>query len=110
MTANVAKEDRQACIDAGMDDYLAKPIRVDELTDALKKCQPLANSRSATNVFHSKTIPVGANPPKMPPKPAPLLPWRTRRGVATLRWLETAHQSQKSNSQIDLFQDVRNQT
>jgi signal transduction histidine kinase/CheY-like chemotaxis protein/HPt (histidine-containing phosphotransfer) domain-containing protein len=37
MTANVTKEDRLACFEAGMDDYLAKPIHVDELVAALNK-------------------------------------------------------------------------
>jgi CheY-like chemotaxis protein/HPt (histidine-containing phosphotransfer) domain-containing protein len=39
MTANVMQEDRDAAIDAGMDDYLAKPIRVEELVNALNKSQ-----------------------------------------------------------------------
>ena len=37
MTANAFKEDQQACLAAGMDDYIAKPIRVDELIIALNK-------------------------------------------------------------------------
>jgi signal transduction histidine kinase/DNA-binding response OmpR family regulator/HPt (histidine-containing phosphotransfer) domain-containing protein len=41
MTANVTKEDQQACLDAGMNDYLAKPIRVHELVFALNKSQSL---------------------------------------------------------------------
>jgi signal transduction histidine kinase/DNA-binding response OmpR family regulator/HPt (histidine-containing phosphotransfer) domain-containing protein len=41
MTANVAREDRQACLDAGMDDYVSKPIRVQELVNALNRCRPL---------------------------------------------------------------------
>ena len=40
MTANVMKEDREACLAAGMDDYLGKPIRVEELVDALMQCRP----------------------------------------------------------------------
>lgn len=35
MTANALAEDRQACIDAGMDDYLAKPVTLDALRRAL---------------------------------------------------------------------------
>jgi PAS domain S-box-containing protein len=37
MTANALPEDREACFAAGMDDYVAKPIRPDELAEALKR-------------------------------------------------------------------------
>ena len=37
MTANALPEDREACFAAGMDDYVAKPIRPDALAEALKR-------------------------------------------------------------------------
>jgi CheY-like chemotaxis protein len=35
MTANAMQGDREMCIEAGMDDYLTKPIRVERLVEAL---------------------------------------------------------------------------
>ena len=40
MTANAMEGDRELCVAAGMDDYVAKPIRVEELVGALGRCRP----------------------------------------------------------------------
>jgi len=39
MTANAMEGDREMCIEAGMDDYVSKPIRVNELVEALTKAE-----------------------------------------------------------------------
>lgn len=44
MTANAMPEDREKCINAGMDDYLAKPFKPRELQQILEKYRPVLKS------------------------------------------------------------------
>ena len=37
ITANAIQGDREVCLEAGMDDYISKPVRKDEMADALKR-------------------------------------------------------------------------
>jgi len=39
MTANAMQGDREKCLDAGMDDYVAKPVRVEDIQAALERHQ-----------------------------------------------------------------------
>jgi PAS domain S-box-containing protein len=39
MTANALQGDRELCVAAGMDDYVSKPIRIEELVGALERCR-----------------------------------------------------------------------
>ncbi len=40
MTAHALKGDREKCLNAGMDDYIAKPIHPKKLCDVIEKWQP----------------------------------------------------------------------
>ena len=42
MTASALKGDREICLDAGMDDYICKPVRIQDLARVLKRYQSLA--------------------------------------------------------------------
>ena len=43
MTANAMEGDREKCLEAGMDDYIAKPIRLDSLKEILDRHLPVEN-------------------------------------------------------------------
>jgi signal transduction histidine kinase/CheY-like chemotaxis protein/HPt (histidine-containing phosphotransfer) domain-containing protein len=59
MTAFAGSEDRQVCVDAGMDDYLTKPIKAAQLLQMLHKfCE-----RVATNDEVSTTLPPAISSP-----------------------------------------------
>ena len=47
MTANAMQGDREACLDAGMDDYISKPIQVQELQTALERAVAPTNGSAA---------------------------------------------------------------
>ena len=48
MTANAMAEDRQACEDAGMRGYIAKPIKIDNVaTSLIEAFQEKQNSQKA---------------------------------------------------------------
>jgi two-component system sensor histidine kinase/response regulator len=46
LTANAMKKDREMCLDAGMNDYLAKPIHPEELAEVIARWVPGNNGTS----------------------------------------------------------------
>ncbi len=51
LTASVLEEDRQRCIDAGMVGFLPKPLRIDELLEALSRYARKPDSDDATKII-----------------------------------------------------------
>ena len=49
LTANAYDEDREACLAAGMDDYLSKPLQIEKLEAALERVTPLTRQRDDVN-------------------------------------------------------------
>ena len=52
MTAEVMEGCREHCISAGMDDYVPKPVRLDDMIEALEKWVPQATP--AANGLHER--------------------------------------------------------
>jgi signal transduction histidine kinase/DNA-binding response OmpR family regulator/HPt (histidine-containing phosphotransfer) domain-containing protein len=71
MTANAMAGDRQRCLDAGMDDYLAKPVTRGQLEHCLRRwLQDVAKPRSPSAAAFARAE-LGAAPQGETPVPAP---------------------------------------
>jgi len=55
ITANAYSEDRQACLDAGMDDFIAKPIMVEQLSASLNKYLGRGVTRPESAIISANT-------------------------------------------------------
>ena len=59
LTASVLEEDRQRCLDAGMQGFLTKPLRIDELAEALAQHAldfQIAPQKIAINALNTRAI------------------------------------------------------
>ncbi len=56
MTANAMQGDREMCLEAGMDDYLSKPIHTEDLVTALRHCRPRHKAKDTVKDNHDKAL------------------------------------------------------
>ncbi|GGK49950.1 hypothetical protein Ppa06_09690 [Planomonospora parontospora subsp. parontospora] len=80
LTASVLGEDQEACRNAGMDDYLAKPVRAHELGELLEPLRPARSDLDAGRPAPAAPAAV-AGPGTAPPADAAPVPETDKSGV-----------------------------
>ncbi|MBG1259735.1 response regulator [Nostoc commune] len=66
MTANAMKEDQQMCLDAGMDDYLSKPVMKEKLAAALQRWGNVIFIVKETDALEQKVSPTDTGSVNLP--------------------------------------------
>jgi PAS domain S-box-containing protein len=56
MTAGAMKGDKEKCFDVGMDDYVTKPININQLTEALEKTSSLNSNKPKPQPIEKKDL------------------------------------------------------
>src|ERR1043166_2297748 len=56
MTGNALMGDREKCLQAGMDDYISKPVRIADLQSALERWGPLRTKNAETSFYRRSNL------------------------------------------------------
>src|ERR1035437_8123455 len=121
MTASAMLGDPQKCLAAGMDVYVAKPVRLEDVRAIMERWAPLGGKAgaedpavAATQIPPTANLPTQANPPDAPPEEAPVDISRlldfTDGDPASLRELATLYLDQTSQQLAQLEAAVRADT
>ena len=92
MTGNALVGDREKCLQAGMDDYISKPIRISDLQSALERWGPMMSRKSETTFLTR-------------PKPVPVESLLDEKIIAELRAMPPSGGVPLLKELIDLFLD-----
>jgi PAS domain S-box-containing protein len=65
LTANAMQGDRELCLDAGMDDYISKPVKLPEIADAIRRQFGKRGASSGTRPTTGTRPPAGPQPARI---------------------------------------------
>ena len=112
LTANVTVSEREACHEAGMDDFLAKPIQANALREALLRCPRREDTGALGTAPPPEKTPVTSPLPKLVAPAAVLISsWKDQPLLdqASLGNLRDVHEFGGAEAVLDLIQTLESE-